>query len=51
MVEEVLGEDFDRMKIHGLVRTAGTTKYSWRDHSNLSLGNIQRVMDILAQTE
>lgn len=51
MAEEVLGEDFDRVKIHGLVRTAGTTKYSWRDHSNLSLDHIQRVMDILAQTE
>ena len=51
MAEDALGSDLERVKTHGLVRAAGTTKYSWRDHSSLPLDHIQRVLDVLAQTE
>ena len=42
---------FDEMSIHGLKREAGSLTYSWRDRSNLPIDNIQRVLNVLAQTE
>ena len=51
MAREALGANFDCLKTHGLVRAAGTTKYSWRDNFDVSIDHIQRVIDILAQTE
>lgn len=51
MAKEAFGTDFDNIRYHGLTRAVGTTKYEWRDHSNLPLSHIQHVLDVLAQTE
>lgn len=47
-----LGEDvYHDMTKHGLTRRSGSLNYSWCDHSNQPIEQIQRVMDVLAQTE
>lgn len=52
LVKMALGDQaLEAMRVHGLERKSGTLIYSWRDHSNESIDNIQRVLDVLAQTE
>lgn len=52
LAKKALGEDnFNAITSHGLTRREGSKTYSWRDCSNLPLENIQRVLDVLAQTE
>lgn len=52
LAKKALGEDnFNAITTHGLTRNEGCKTYSWRDCSNLPLENIQRVLDVLAQTE
>lgn len=51
LAKEALGNTFNNIRVHGLTRKAGSLTYSWRDHSNLPIDNIQRVLDVLAQTE
>ena len=36
---------------HGLIRNEGELVYSWRDHSSDPIANVQKVLDVLAQTE
>ena len=52
MAETALGHDvYEEILRHGLVRREGTLIYSWRDHTNQPIQKVQRVMDVLAQTE
>ena len=39
------------IKKHGLVRKDQCLTYEWRDRANLDIDSIQRVLDVLAQTE
>lgn len=39
------------IKKHGLVRKDQCLTYEWRDRANLDIDDIQRVLDVLAQTE
>ena len=49
---KALGQNaYDEIPTHGLTRKAGSTTYSWSDHANLPIGKVQRVLDVLAQTE
>lgn len=45
--DRTLGE----MRTHGLERKYGTHTYLWRDRFNMPIDDIQRVLDVLAQTE
>ena len=52
LAESALGEEgYEEMLRHGLERREGSLIYSWRDRANLSIENVQRVLDVLAQTE
>ena len=46
-----LKSEYDLIKVHGLLRKVNEIVYQWRDHSNDPIDHIQRVMDVLAQTE
>lgn len=52
LAKTALGQEgYENMMRHGLVRSETSLAYSWKDHSNLPLDNVQKVMDVLAQTE
>lgn len=52
LAESALGKDgYEDMLRHGLLREPSSLTYSWKDHSNQTIENVQRVMDVLAQTE
>lgn len=52
LAKKALGDrTYDKMIEHGLVRTYGSRMYSWDDSTNDSIERIQRVLDVLAQTE
>lgn len=51
LAQIALGDLFPEIKEHGLVRTVECHTYEWRDRANLDIGCIQRVLDVLAQTE
>lgn len=52
LAKVALGEEgYRSMLKHGLNRDEGSLKYSWRDNSNESIESVQRVLDVLAQTE
>ena len=44
-------EGYEIIQQHGLIRQNGKTDYIWRDGADLPIERIQRVMDVLAQTE
>ena len=47
-----LGEDkLEEVRRHGLDRSDGETTYRWHDNASLPIDDVQRVMDVLAQTE
>lgn len=52
LAEAALGKDcYTDMLRHGLIRNEGELVYTWRDHSNESIEKVQKVLDVLAQTE
>ena len=51
LAETALGEGYEDMFRHGLIRNEGELIYSWRDNSNDPIANVQKVLDVLAQTE
>ena len=52
LAETALGEDnYSEILRHGLIRNEGELLYSWRDHSSEPIANVQKVLDVLAQTE
>ena len=51
LAKRALKEQYDLIKLHGLTRKANEIEYQWRDHSGEPIKHIQRVMDVLAQTE
>lgn len=51
LARKALGDELETMRTHGLTRKHEHTTYVWKDGSDLPLEHIQRVMDVLAQTE
>lgn len=51
LARRALKEQYDLIKLHGLSRVINQITYQWRDHCNEPIDHIQRVMDVLAQTE
>ena len=51
LAEAALGNGYEDMFRHGLIRNEGELVYSWRDHSSDPIANVQKVLDVLAQTE
>ena len=51
LAKDALKERYNIIKEHGLTRAMNQTDYTWEDHSCEPIGDIQRVMDVLAQTE
>ncbi len=51
LAKEALKGDYNSIKEHGLSRSVNDIVYRWGDHSNEPIDHIQRVMDVLAQTE
>ena len=52
LAQKALGlEAYEKAHKHGLVRKDGSLTYTWSDHSSDSTERIQRVLDVLAQTE
>ncbi len=51
LAKRALKEQYDLIKLHGLTRKVNEIEYQWRDHSGEPIEHIQRVMDVLAQTE
>lgn len=52
LAEKALGsQTMNDIKEHGLTREEGSTSYSWRDRADVPISHIQRVLDVLAQTE
>lgn len=51
LAKRALKEKYDLIKMHGLSRKVNEIEYQWRDHCNEPIEDIQRVMDVLAQTE
>lgn len=51
LAHEALKNDYRNIKSHGLYRQVNETIYSWHDQANLPINKVQRVMDVLAQTE
>ena len=51
LAKTALGNDYEDMLRHGLIRNEGELVYSWRDHSNEPIASVQKVLDVLAQTE
>lgn len=52
LARKALGDNaFNEMIEHGLVREDGCTVYSWREEANNDKEYLQRVLDVLAQTE
>ncbi len=51
LAKRALKEKYDLIKMHGLSRKVNEIEYQWRDHCNEPIEEIQRVMDVLAQTE
>ena len=45
------GKDIDNVREHGIIRKDGKTQYTWSDGARLPIDHVQRVMDVLAQTE
>ena len=51
LAEAALGKGYEDMLRYGLMRNEGELRYFWRDHSNEPIVNVQKVLDVLAQTE
>ena len=51
LAKRALKDEYDLIKMHGLSRKVNEIEYRWRDYSNVPIDHIQRVMDVLAQTE
>lgn len=52
LAKQALGEErFNLILRNGLTRKDGELKYIWTNRSNEPIGDIQRVLDVLAQTE
>jgi hypothetical protein len=52
LARKALGDKtFNEMIEHGLIREEGCTSYSWREGTNIDKEHLQRVLDVLAQTE
>ena len=51
LAKTALGKGYEDILRHGLIRNEGELVYSWRDHSNEPIANVQKILDVLAQTE
>ena len=51
LAKRALKDAYKTIHEHGLSRKVNDTEYQWKDHSNMPIDRIQRVMDVLAQTE